>query len=60
MDYCGAYREIDLAEFNQDARQIISLTEAWGVTITDDGKVRIPVCHYDDVRALLSKKKKIP
>lgn len=57
MNYCGTYHEIDLAELRIDAQRVLSLTEGWGVTITDEGKVRIPLCCYDDVRALLSRNK---
>jgi hypothetical protein len=57
MDSCGSYREISLDDLRIDANKVSVLTEAWGVTITSEGMVRIPVCCYDDVRALLSAKK---
>lgn len=56
MNCCGSYREIDLTDLHIDAQRVLSLAESWGVTITDEGKVRIPVCCYDDVRALLHRR----
>ena len=54
MNSCdGSYHEIDLSELHMDAQRVLALTGSWGVTITDDGKVRIPLCCYDDVRDLL-------
>ncbi|MDD1727556.1 MAG: hypothetical protein LUQ50_00625 [Methanospirillum sp.] len=56
MDCCGSYHEISLSELHIDADRVRALTESWGVIITDEGKVRIPVCCYDDIRALLSRR----
>ena len=56
MDGCSSYREIDAAEYNIDLSRVQTVGCNWGVTMTKDGKVRIPVCCYDDVLPLLKKR----
>lgn len=56
MNECGTYREIDLDDYHIDANRVRSLSESWGVKLTGDGKVSIPVCYYDDVLPLLRMK----
>jgi hypothetical protein len=51
---CDVYREIDAAEYQIDADRIRSLQDTWGISMTKEGKVRIPVCYYDDVLPLLT------
>ena len=48
MEGCSSYREIDMTEGRIDPERVRKLAGCWGVTLTDDGKVRIPVCSYDD------------
>jgi len=57
MSGCCTYREIDPVEYHIDAERVRSLQDSWGVSITREGKVRIPVCYYDDVLPLLSRRK---
>jgi len=54
---CTVYREIDAAEYQIDDDRVRSLQDSWGVMMTDDGKVRIPVCYYDDVLPLLMRRR---
>lgn len=56
MDGCSSYREIDMIEGRIDPDRVRTHGGCWGVTITADGKVRIPVCSYDDVLPLIRKR----
>jgi hypothetical protein len=57
MGGCGVYREIDAADYRIDVDRVRSLQDTWGVSMTKEGKVRIPVCYYDDVLPLLTHRK---
>jgi len=54
---CEVYREIDVEKYKIDVDKIRSLQDSWGVSITKEGKVRIPVCYYDDVLPLLTRRR---
>lgn len=57
MGACGVFREIDAAEYKIDIVRVRSLQDTWGVSMTKEGKVRIPVCYYNDVLPLLTQRK---
>ncbi len=54
---CTVYREIDAAEYHIDESRVRSLQDSWGVIMTKEGKVRVPVCYYDDVLPLLTRRR---
>lgn len=54
---CSVFREIDATEYRIDTDRVRSLQDTWGVSMTKEGKVRIPVCYYDDVLPLLTHRK---
>jgi len=56
MDECSSFREIDMIEKQIDPERVRKLAETWGITVTADGKVRIPVCSYSDVLPLIKKR----
>lgn len=45
-----------MTEGRIDPERVRTLAGCWGVTVTVDGKVRIPVCSYDDVLPLIRKR----
>ena len=56
MDDCNSYRDLDPAEYNIDEDRVRTIGVNWGVTVTKEGKVRVPVCSYDDVLPLIRKR----
>ncbi|MDD3574821.1 hypothetical protein [Methanospirillum sp.] len=56
MEGCTSYREIDMTEGRIDPERVKKLAGCWGVMVTADGKVRIPVCSYDDVLPLIRRR----
>lgn len=39
-----------------DPERVRNLAETWGIAVTADGKVRIPICRYSDVLPLIKKR----
>ena len=56
MDECYSHREIDATEYNIDLDRVLSIGSHWGVSITKEGKVRIPVCSYGDILPLIRRR----
>lgn len=56
MDTCSSYRELDMADAGIDPSRVRAISDSWGVVITKDGKVRVPVCSYDDIMPLIRKR----
>jgi len=55
MNGCSSFREIEITD-RIDLKRVHSLQDTWGITITDQGKIRIPTCCYDDVIPLISRR----
>ena len=56
MNECYSYREIDIIDNHIDINRVRTIGDSWGVSITEDGKVRIPVCSYADILPLIKKR----
>ena len=57
MNGCDSYREIEITD-RIDMSRVHSFQDTWGIIITDDGKIRVPTCCYDDVFPLLTRKER--